>query len=114
MKNIIVIMLIAMAWVSCSKRPDLPYSDCPKEDMVYKLSDGTYTNFEHYMFDEGFPDSIIIELKRDSSVIYMKIPRYTVLKDSLGNYYSPGYAVFGNDCIVIYDIKGRRVELDDE
>lgn len=71
-----------------------------------------YGTFERYMWDEGFPDTIIVPfIEKDKYEGYVKAIRQGLLEDSLGNYYSPAYVYMvevGDSWV--YDIKGCLVE----
>ena len=114
----IVTLLIATLFIGCFQERG-GYSDIREKEHPYPIHDARgkiecYGTFERYMWDEGFPDTIIVEVTRNGVFKgYSKASRYDLLKDSLGNYYSPGYAVksaVGD--MLIYDVKGNFVRYD--
>ena len=85
-----------------------------RDDLHPYYVDGSgYASFEKYMWNEGFPDTIIVKFTRDGKFErYVEAVRQGLLEDSLGNYYSPAYAyisVVGDTWI--YDINGKFIEF---
>ena len=89
------------------------YSDVRKAPWLYPTGDGKFTTFERYMWDGGFPDTIIVRFTRDGEFEgYVEAVRQGVLEDSLGNYCSPTYvfmSMVGDSWT--YDINGRFLEF---
>lgn len=112
MKKLMFILLLIVGY-SCTNQEAKEYSNHPEGHLKYKLPNGTYTTYERYMFDEVFPDTIIVEFTRNGNFEkYAKAFRSGVLQDTLGNYYSPAYkltSAVGD--VWIYDFTGKFIEF---
>ena len=78
-------------------------------------SDTVYDNFEQYMWDEVFPDSIIVKFTQDGKFLgYETAYREGVIYDKDSNAISPAYVIgFVVWDKVVYDLKGRFVRFDE-
>lgn len=95
---------------------DVEYSKYREGKCLYPVfgnSEEKFCTFERYMWDGGFPDTIIVRFTRDGKFLgYHEARRYGLLQDSLGNYYSPGYIVEAyNGDNWLYDVKGKFIEF---
>ena len=122
-------MIVLFSVIGCSnkinrvvvKEKDTVYINCCSDTVdsmhTYPIHDSwgniEYGTFEQYMWNEGFPDTIIVPFTRDGKFeYYIKAVRWSLLEDSLGNFYSPAYIyrTISGDAWV-YDIKGNFVEF---
>lgn len=118
MKKLLLIIPLLLLCFSCKKEKTevSDYSDVREAPYLYKdpLSD-EYVTFERYMWNGGFPDTIIIEFTVDDKFqSYQKAVRHGVLEDSLGNCYSPAYVIMGHNADNwVYNVKGELVEFNE-
>lgn len=122
MRNLVSLMLLIVI-SSCSPKEDsttniqleewADYVETRDSLHPYYVEGSGYTTFERWMWDEGFPDTIIVKFTRNGKFeMYVEAYRYGALEDSLGNYYSPAYAfISGVGDIWIYDIKGKFIKF---
>ena len=91
------------------------YSEKREPPFLYYVDGCGYATFERYMWDVGFPDTIIVKFTRDGKfMFYADAVRSGLLEDSTGIYYSPSY-IF-RDAVGhswVYDIKGKFVEFNE-
>lgn len=121
MKKILIILPLILLLVSCHnkktwvldhrKAPYLYYErdvQCDNKDQTWG-----YVTFETYMWDEGFPDTIIVKFKESGKFRgFEEAVRRGILEDSLGNPYSPAYVISAyNGDSWVYDIKGKFVKF---
>lgn len=95
------------------KRVNDTYSKERVYPYLYYVDDYGYATFERYMWDRGFPDTLIVRFTRNGEFEgYVEAVRQGVLKDSLGNHCSPTYVfVSGVGDSWTYDIDGRFLEF---
>lgn len=88
-------------------------SKTPKGPFLYFVPDYGYVTFERYMWDEGFPRTIIVKVTYKGKFQgYYEAERRGVLFDSLGNAYSPAYKIESlHGDTWVYDIKGKFIEF---
>lgn len=112
MRKIVILLSVLAAVCGCTSG-NREYSDVRKAPWLYPTGDGKFTTFERYMWDGGFPDTIIVRFTRDGEFEgYVEAVRQGVLEDSLGNYCSPTYvftSMVGDSWT--YDINGRFLEF---
>lgn len=118
-KLLFVIILLLLLCFSCKKK-EVYALDHKEDPYLYWVSyddcgipGGGYVTFERYMWDVGFPDTIIVEFTVNGKFSgYQKAERKGLLKDSHGSYYSPAYKIIAyNGDTWVYDIKGNFVEF---
>lgn len=77
---------------------------------------GGFVNFRRYMWDVGFPDTIIVRFTRDGKFEgYMEAVRQGSIYDQYGNSISPAYvfsSVMGDSWT--YDIRGHFVSFGED
>lgn len=108
----LICIITAIGLVGCiSDKKE--YSDVRIRPYLYPDGEGGYTTFERYMWDKGFPDTIIVRFTRDGKLEgYVEAVRQGVLKDRFGNSCSPTYvfmSMVGDNWV--YDINGRFLEF---
>ena len=101
--------------LGCSSK-EQEYSEAREGNHLYPvegMSDEKYCTFERFMWDAGFPDTIIVKFTRDGKFErYVEAVRQGVLEDSLGNYYSPAYVFYAhNGDNWVYNLKGEFIEF---
>lgn len=115
MKKTVTLIMTMLLLASCNKG-DSKYSDYRHGPYQYKVLNGDgstlYTTYRQYMFDEGFPDSIIVRVTRDGKFEgYDVAYRSDVITDSLGNVISPAYIIrFNVGDGLMYNLKGEFVK----
>lgn len=115
----ILLFIACILICGCSESGDKNYSHYKHGPYQYKVlnDDGStlYTTYRQYMFDEGFPDSIIVRVTRDGEFQGYEVAyRRDVIEDSLGNVISPAYvisSVVGDN--VVYNLKGEFVQYNE-
>lgn len=119
-KLLFAIIPLLLLCISC-KKEEIYALDHKEDPYLYWVSyqdcgipGGGYVTFERYMWDVGFPDSIIVAVTRNGKFLgYDKAKRRGVLKDSHGSSYSPAYKIVGvNGDALVYDLKGNFVRFD--
>lgn len=74
---------------------------------------GCYVTFEHYMWNEGFPESILVDVTyKGKHSRYDRAYQAMPEKDSVGNV-MPVYKIRGvNGDALVYDLNGNFIRLD--
>lgn len=120
MKKLLYIIVMILFFCSCQEKDKFYASSQRKAPYLYYspyddcgILGGGYITFEAYMWNEGFPDTIIVEFTVNGKFVsYQKAARDGLLEDSLGNFYSPAYRITAyNGDNWVYDIKGNFVEF---
>lgn len=123
MKKLLYIIVLVLLFCSCQKRDAFYVSSQRKAPYLYYEEDVVcnddkskhkgYVTFEAYMWNQGFPDTIIVEFTYNGKFVrYDKAVRSGILEDSLGNSYSPAYKITAyNGDNWVYDVKGNFIEF---
>jgi hypothetical protein len=111
MKKLATFLVLVISVTSCSNNSNTEYSNERDDSHSYYVESEGYTSFYRYMWDEGFPDTIIVKFTRNGIFEgYVEAYRADVIKDSFGTAISPAYYfrdVVGHTWV--YDLHGKFV-----